>query len=339
MKIKGIWLFAPVFLLLLLAGTILAFGLPLGESLRLLFDGALGDRFGLHRTLLKATPLIFVAVGMVIAWRAGMFNIGGEGQLLAGVCAGVGAAHLFSGLNSVLLSALILVVCVVAGALYAGIAAWLYAVRGVNVVISTILLNFLTVHLASYLVRGPLQEPSGALPQTTPIGADAMFAQLDSQTGLHAGVFLVPVVCLAVWLWLQRTRSGFRLRLTGANPWAARAARVPVVRVQVSALVWSGALCGLAGGVELLGVSGYLFDKFSPGWGFLGIPVALLGGLHPLGVLLSGLYFGALFAGSRNLEAFGAAGSPLVFAIQGAAVLGFAAFQEFSRRRAARSAA
>src|SRR6185436_13837718 len=99
-------------------------------------------------------------------------------------------------------------------------------------------------------------------------------------------------------------------------------------------MLWSGALCGLAGGVEYAGVSGYLFDGFSPGWGFLGIPVALLGGLHPLGVVFSGLYFGALFAGSKNLEAFGSASSSLVFLMQGVAVLAFVGLQQLSRKRA-----
>jgi simple sugar transport system permease protein len=332
------WLIVPLGLLAILVLTLFAFQLPVGESLKLLFEGAFADKYGVHRTILKSVPLILVALGIVVAWRAGVFNIGGEGQLLVGVSAGAAVAHIFAG-QGWFFQVFILVVCMLAAGAYAGIAAWLYAARGVNVVISTILLNFVAIYLVNYLVRGPLQEPTKAIPQTATLAPAAMFPVLDRQTGLHAGIFVVPIAALLVWLWIQKSPSGFRLRLVGQNPNAARAARIPVTRVSVMALVWSGALCGLAGGIEYLGVSGYLFDKFSPGWGFLGIPVALLGGLNPFGVVLSGLYFGALFAGSRNLEAFGSASSSLVFAMQGAAVLGFVALSEYVRARSIRGAA
>jgi len=322
---KAFWLILPLGLVLILAITIFAFGLPFGESMQLLFEGSLADKFGIHRTLLKATPLILVALGTIVAWRAGMFNIGGEGQLIFGVCCGGAVASVGSSLPAIVLTPSILILCAVGGALYAGIAGWLYTSRGVNVVISTILLNFVAIHFLSYLVRGPLQATGGAIPQSEPLQKSVRFAILDGQTALHSGVLLVPLTAVAVWLWLSTTRSGFQLRLVGQNFFAARAARLPVARIQVVALMASGAMCGLAGGIEYLGNSGILFDDFSPGWGFLGIPVALLAGLNPLGAIASGLFFGALFAGSKNLEAFGEAGSALVFAMQGAAVLAFVA--------------
>lgn len=327
---KTFWLLVPVGLVLILAITIVAFGLPFGESMQLLFEGSLADKFGLHRTLLKATPLIMVALGTVVAWRAGMFNIGGEGQLVFGVCCGGAAAALGASLPAVVQTPTILIVCAAGGAAYAGIAGWLYAARGVNVVISTILLNFVAIHFLSYLVRGPLQAAGGAIPQSEPLEKSVRFAILDGQTALHAGILIVPFAAIAVWLWLSMTRSGFKLRLVGQNPFAARAARLPVAKIQVVSLMVSGALCGLAGGIEYLGSNGILFDDFSPGWGFLGIPVALLAGLSPLGAIASGLFFGALFAGSKNLEAFGDAGSALVFAMQGAAVLAFVALSRLA---------
>jgi len=322
---RSFWLLLPIGLILILAITIIAFGLPFGESMQLLFEGSLADKFGLHRTLLKATPLIMVALGTIVAWRAGMFNIGGEGQLIFGVCCGGAAAALGSSLPAIVQTPAIIIVCAAGGAAYAGIAGWLYAARGVNVVISTILLNLVAIHLMSYLVRGPLQAAGGAIPQSEPLEKSVRFAVMDGQTALHSGVLIVPLAALAVWIWLSLTRSGLKLRLVGQNPFAARAARLPVAKIQVMSLMASGALCGLAGGIEYLGSNGILFDDFSPGWGFLGIPVALLAGLNPLGAIVSGLFFGALFAGSKNLEAFGAAGSALVFAMQGAAVLAFVA--------------
>jgi simple sugar transport system permease protein len=322
-------------LVLILALTILAFGLPLGESMSLLYEGAFADKFGIHRTILKSVPLIMVALGTIVAWKAGMFNIGGEGQLIFGVCCGGTVASISSALPPGLQTPLILLFCAVGGGLYAGLAGWLYAARGVNVVISTILLNFVALHLLNYLVRGPLQAKQGIIPQSEPLDKAVRFDILDPQTALHSGIYLVPIAAIAVWIWLQYTKSGFRLRLTGVNPNAARAARIPVTRTQVTALIVSGALCGLAGGIEYLGSSGILFDDFSPGWGFLGIPVALLAGLNPLGAIVSGLYFGALFAGSKNLEAFGSTGSALVFAMQGAAVLAFVAISRFRVRQEA----
>lgn len=319
----------PTGLLLVVGLALIAFRLPLADSLRLLYEGAFADKFGIHRTIIKSVPLILTGLGIVISWRAGVFNIGGEGQLLVGVCAGAVAASWTGSLVVILLA------CIVGGAFYASIAGWLYVKRGVNVVISTILLNFVAIQLVNYLVRGPLQESTHSIPQTTALPTSAMFRILDPQTTLHAGIFLAPIAALCIWLWLQKTPSGFRLRLTGANSMAARAARIPVPRVQFWALVLSGAVCGLAGGVQYVGVSGYLNDQFSPGWGLLGIPVALLGGLHPLGVMASGLYFGALLAGSKNLEAFGAASSSLVFAMQGITVLAFVGLQEYSKRKVA----
>ncbi|MDQ2986164.1 MAG: ABC transporter permease [Armatimonadota bacterium] len=327
---KGFWLLLPAALLAILALTIVAFGLPLGESMTLLFEGALADKFGIHRTILKSAPLIMVALGTIIAWRAGMFNIGGEGQLIFGVCTGGSIAALCASLPASVQTPLILVACGVGGAGYAGIAGWLYAARGVNVVISTILLNFVAVHFLSYLVRGPLQTASGTIPQSEPLEKSVRFAVIDGQTALHAGVILVPIAAVLTWIWLMRSTYGFKIRLVGQNPNAARAARLPVGRIQVVSLMVSGALCGLAGGIEYLGSNGILFDDFSPGWGFMGIPVALLAGLHPIGAIASGLYFGALFAGSKNLEAFGSTGSALVFAMQGAAVLAFAALSRFA---------
>lgn len=332
---RSFWLLLPVGLVAILALTILAFGLPLGESMSLLFEGAFADKFGIHRTILKSLPLIMVALGTIVAWKAGMFNIGGEGQLIFGVCCGGTFAALAAGFPAVIQTPLILLFCAIGGGLYAGIAGWLYAARGVNVVISTILLNFVALHLLNYVVRGPLQASQGVIPQSEPLDKAVRFAIIDPQTAMHTGVYLVPIAAVAVWLWLQHTKSGFRLRLTGVNPSAARSARIPVTRVQVAALMISGALCGLAGGIEYLGSSGILFDDFSPGWGFLGIPVALLAGLNPIGALASGLYFGALFAGSKNLEAFGSTGSALVFAMQGAAVLAFVAISRFRIRQEA----
>ncbi len=310
--------------------TLLVFGLPVGESLQLLFEGSLADASGLSRTIVKATPLLITGLGMVVAWRAGMYNVGGEGQLIVGALCGAAIAK--SGVaQGIALNILILVGGIAGGAAYAALAGWLQVARGVQAVISTILLNFVALQVLAWAVAGPLRRPDG-LPQTAPLPENAMLLRFDRQLDLHSGVLYALLACGLVWVYLYLTVGGFRLRVVGANPAVARANRVPAERVAILSMALSGGLCGLAGGVEYTGITGVLGVGFPQGWGFLAIPVALLGGLHPIGVLFSALYFGALFAGSENLGRFTSGGSTLVFVIQAVAVLVFVGISTMKRR-------
>jgi simple sugar transport system permease protein len=160
-----------------------------------------------------------------------------------------------------------------------------------------------------------------------------MLPRLDRQTDLHAGIFIAILAVVAIYVFLYLTKAGFRTRLVGEGERAARANGIPPDPVKVWAMAISGGLCGLAGGVEYLGISGQLGTSSAQGWGFLAIPVALLGGLHPFGVALAALYFGALFAGSRNLAGFTTQGTTLVYIIQAAAVLGLIALGALRYRR------
>lgn len=312
-------------LMLLLVATLAIFRLPVVQSLQLLAVGAAGDKFGLSRTAIKATPLLLSGLGMVVAWRGGMYNIGGEGQFLVGGLGGALIARLLTKLlwmPAPAITITLLVGSVLGGALWASIAGWLFARRGVEVVISTILLNFVAVQLLGWAVSGPLQESKGQLPLTDPLPDPVMLYRPDRQMDLHLGVLIALLAAVAVYFLLYRTVFGFRIRLVGANARAARANRIDVVRVQLRTLALSGALCGLAGGVEYTGIAGQLGTGFSQGWGFLAIPVALLGGLDPLWTVASAVFFGAVFAGSENLSRFTTAGATLLYVVQGAAVLG-----------------
>lgn len=328
----------PFGLFFVLVLTIALFGLPVTESLRLVAEGAFGDRFGLARTFVKATPLLLAGLGIVIAWRAGMYNIGGEGQFVVGGLAGALAAKLLIGTSVALpvIGLAILLASMAGGAAWASLAGWLYARRGVEVVISTILLNFVALQLLNWAVEGPLKEGTGRLPLTDPLPTGAMLPRFDAQTDLHAGVFLALLAAAVVYAILHRTQFGFRLRLVGANPNAARSARIDPKAVQLRAMALSGCLCGLAGGVEYLGVAGQLGSTFAQGWGFLAIPVALLSGLQPLIMPVSALLFGALFAGTEHLGRFTSAGATLLYVVQGASVLGFVALKAASERRTLR---
>lgn len=327
---RKVWLalLTALGLIVLLCLTLALFGLPVMSSLQVMAAGAFGDKFGLSRTAVKMTPLLLAGLGMVVAWRSGMYNIGGEGQFLMGGLGGAVAAKLFMGTGDVspwIQTPVLLAASVAGGALWASLAAWLFVKRGVEVVISTILLNFVAVQLLGWAVEGPLQESKGRLPQSELLPEAVQLWRPDRQLDLHTGVLLALLAAVLIYILLFKTVFGFRLRLVGANARVARANRIPVAASQFQALALSGALCGLAGGVEFTGMAGQVGADFAQGWGFLAIPVALLGGLHPLGTVLSALFFGAVFAGSEHLSRFTVSGATLLYVVQGAAVLAFIA--------------
>ena len=306
-----------------MALTLAAFGLNVPESMGYLWRGATGDSISIGRTLVKATPLALAGLGIVVAWRAGMYNIGGEGQYVFGGIGGAVCAKILAGIVPGLLSPLIIVFGTLAGALVGALAGWLHVKRGVQVVISTILMNFLALLTLEWLLRGPLQESKKQIFVTETLPNSVMLMRFDRQSDLHVGVFLAVVMVVVVWVYLWFTPAGFHLRVVGESPSAARANKIDVGKKQILAMAMSGGLCGLAGAVDYVGLTGRLADGFSQNWGFIAIPVALLGGLNPWGVLASSLYFGGLFAGSDVLKRFTPIGNSLVPAVQGVAVLAF----------------
>jgi simple sugar transport system permease protein len=222
----------------------------------------------------------------------------------------------------------------VAGALWAGLAAALKLWREVPEVISTIMLNFLALRLVSYAVTGPLQEPERLAPQTALIDTAARLARLGEGTRLHAGLYLALLAALAVFVLLYFTVTGFRIRAVGLNPIAAAAARIPVARTTAVAFLASGALAGLAGAVELSGVNHRIYEGSTPGYGYTAIAVALLGRLHPFGVLLAGLFFGAMAAGAGEMQRSAGVSAVLVYVIQAITIFLVIGFPRFTGRPA-----
>ena len=278
-------------------------------------------------TLVRAIPLALIGVGISIAFRAGVFNIGGEGQLLLGaVAATIVGLHLDT--SGLIMVPAVLVAAAVGGAAWAGIAAFLRARFGVLEVISTIMLNFIAANLVSYLVRGPLQEPTRVYPQTEIIATAARLPRLWPATRLHAGIVLALVVALAAWWLIARTAPGFRLRAAGASATAATVAgRIDVKRVSVVALMVSGALAGLAGGIEVSGVTYAMYENLSPGYGFSAIAVAILARLHPGRVLLAALLFAILETGALGMQRDAGVPSVLALALEAGIILVVVAFQ------------
>ncbi|MCC7229604.1 MAG: ABC transporter permease, partial [Fimbriimonadaceae bacterium] len=278
-------------------------------------------------------PLTLCGLGVVVAWRSGLYNIGGEGQFIMGaLLSGIWAKWLVGPSWGLMGIAALILASFIGGALWSSVAAWLYIKRGVEAVISTLLLNFIAIHFLDFAVSGPLQEARRQVPQSDALVNGLMLAKFNPRSDLHVGVLVAVAVAMATYVYLLKTKDGFRLRVVGENPRVARANRYPTSSIQFRAMLLSGGLCGLAGGVEFLGVTGYLGKGFPQQWGFLAIPVALLAGLHPLWVLVSALYFGALFAGTQNLASFTPAGTSLVYLIQGSAVLGLVGLWFWTKR-------
>lgn len=314
----------------------LLFGVPIGEGSKLLLEGAFGDSVAVSQSLVRATPILLTAIGITIAWRAGAFNIGGEGQLLVGAlfAAGLGKFLLNSNLGF-LGCILMMIAAAVGGAIWSGIAAVLYLKRGVDLVISTILLNFIGDKLLMFFVEGPLRKSGQTAPLTDQLPDSLMLPKFSRQSDLHLGIFIALCVALFAGYWLFRTKPGYFSRIVGANPRFARSNRIDAEQVKFRSMLLSGAVCGLAGGIQYLGINGQLASSFSQQYGFLGIPVALVGVLNPFAVIPSAVLFGGLFAATSNLSRFGGIGSYFVYVIQAATVLGLLIFRSANDRRIA----
>lgn len=274
------------------------------EALNAFWEGAFGSGYAfLSATLVRTTPLLFVGLAVAIAFRAGILNIGAEGQLLAGAT----AATAFALATATWPRALVVPGMVVAGAIgggaWAGIAALLRRRFGVLEVISTILLNFVALHLVGWMIRGPLQEPTGAYPQSATLEFSGRWPLLLPGHRLHLGFVLGVLLAIILWWTLARTASGFRMRAVGAGrPAAESAGGVDAERTLFGVFLLSGACAGLAGASEVGGVTWALYEGLSPGYGYTAIAVALLARLEPRWVALSALLFGALEAGAAAMQ-------------------------------------
>jgi simple sugar transport system permease protein len=300
---------------LLLAALAWAAGSSPLAALQALGGAAFGDAYAVHSvTLVRWAPLALAGLAAAVAFQAGVWNIGVEGQLLAGAVAAFAAAQAAGPVAGLAAGA-------AAGAAYAGLAAVWMTRFAAPVVIVTLMLNFIAELFLSLLVNGPLQEPTHIYPQSAPLMAAARLPVWPG-TRLHLGVALAALALTAGWVVLYRTVAGFRLRLAGAGPRAAAfAGGLDVGRVRAAALVASGALAGLAGAGELLGVTGVLYERFSPGYGFTAIAVALAAALHPLGIFVSALFFAALEAGAAGLQRDAGIPAGMTFVLEGAAVI------------------
>ena len=343
------------------------------EAYGAMFSGAFANKNGLADTLVKAIPLLLVALGIVIAFRASVINIGAEGQLIVGALL---ATFLAIQMGESLPGWLVMVICLAAGtiigAIWAGIPGYLKARLNVNEILSTIMMNQIAIQIGFYLLRGPMIDPkeveagtniphSARLPKPTdfPRFTDIakalgftdsakdleltgfnkeLYGLLVEPTRLHIGLIIAVIMAILVYIFLWRTTIGYRIRAVGLNPNASRYAGINVPRTTVLSMALSGAFAGLAGAVEILGLHHRMFEPLavSAGYGFSGIVVALFGKLHPLGAIPSAVLFGGLLVGGDKMQRAVQVPQVLITALLGLIVLFVVSADIWSRQRATR---
>jgi ABC-type uncharacterized transport system permease subunit len=305
-------------------------------------NAAFGNAFSLSTTIGKALPRLLAALGIALALRAGLWNIGAEGQIYVGAIAAAAVTLWAPGLGALGI-VLAILASAAAGAMWGAVPGVLRAGRGVSEVITSLMLVYVAIQLANYLVEGPWLVEGSTFPASTPVPADERLPIVWPGTLLNASVFVALAGIVVMWVLVHRSTFGLRLRALGGSERAARFAGVRVGTTIVAAMAISGAFAGVAGSVEVLGVRGRLIEGFSPGYGFEAIAIALLGRLHPAGILGAALLFGALDAGGAGLQT-AARGAPaaIVQVAEGLAVvfvlIGLGVQELLARRQRARAA-
>lgn len=295
------------------------------DSYFALVRGAFGSTYSLTQILVKATPLLLVGLGIVIAFRGGVINIGGEGQIIVGALAATAVA-LYMPLPGLIVLPLALLGGVIGGALWGGIPGVLKARLGVNEILSTVMMNQIAFQLSNFLLRGPMIDPEEIargtrIAQSAELPREVWLIRLVPSTLLHGGAILAVVMAILVYIFLWRTIIGYRIRAVGFNPDASRYAGMRVPVYQSLALILGGAFAGLAGAVEVLGVQHRMLENLSGGYGFSGIVAALFGKLHPLGLIPASILFGALLVGADSMQRAVQVPSAFIDALLGLVVL------------------
>ena len=302
--------------------------------------GAAGSVSGITQSLVKATPLLLVGLGICIAFRANVINIGGEGQIIVGALLATWFPLTFHQWPGWLLIPSTLLVGFIGGAAWGFVPGILKARLHVNEILSTIMMNSIAQQLMNMLLHGPLMDPSGIaagtfLAQSARLPQQVWLPRLVPQTLLHAGAILAVILAVLVYFFLWRTTIGYRIRAVGLNPNAARYAGINVPFYQALSMTLAGGFAGIAGAIEVIGVQHRLLDGVTSGYGFTGIVAALLGGLHPLGLIPASILFGGLLVGAGQMQRAVQVPSSLITGILGLVVLFVSGSALWSRRWAA----
>lgn len=322
---------AIVLAFVLAAFAMLIAGVSPLDGFEALFLGSLGGRNQIAETLVQTTALLFPALGIAIAFRAGLFNIGAEGQLLiGGLCAGGLGAYLVA--PTPLALAALLAAGIIGGAIWGGIAGVLRAYLHANEIISTLMLNFIALSLTSYLVSGPLKPAQNSGAQTALLPVTSWLPSLLPGTRLSIALVIAIALAIALLWLLSRTTFGFELRASGEAPEAARRGGINMRRMTWIALTLSGAIAGLGGASIVTGVLHRFNTQLSPGYGYTAIAVALVGDLNPLWICVAAFGFGILEAGGLAMQALADVPKDAIHVIEGLIVIVLAARRYIATR-------
>jgi simple sugar transport system permease protein len=335
----------PLFatLVALLVGAIMLIILDVNPivAYRALIDGAFGSTNAVAETLVKATPLLLVGIGICIAYRGNVINIGGEGQMIVGAIAATWFGLRYTDLPGWLMIILAMMIAALAGSIWGGIPGALKAYFNVNEILSTVMMNAIAVQLLNYVLTGPMIDPvqsekASQIPQTARL-VEAYRLPRWVPTRLHLGALIAVVLAVLVYILLWRTTLGYRIRAVGQNKYASRYAGIKVNRYIIIALMLSGALAGLAGATQVYGVNFRLItDGSTSGFtgraGYNGIVAALFGSLHPLLTIPASVLFGGLLVGANTMQRVTQVPSTLITALNGLVVV-FVVSSEIWRKK------
>lgn len=321
---------------LFLGGIIIALlGINPLEAYAALWNGAFGSSKNLAETLSRTTPIIFTGLAVAVPFHAGLFNIGAEGQMLVGGLVAGWIGFAFTDLPRIVHVPMALVGAMLAGGIWGGIPGILKAKIGVHEVINTIMMNFIAFGVTAYAVIGPLRA-AGQIPKTPNVSESARLLPITTLGRLNSGLYVAILALVVTYLVLSKTVWGYELRASGKNRNAAETAGISVANYIFGVMVAGGLLAGLAGAERVLGFHRSFIHGFSPGFGFEGIAVALLGRNHPLGVFLAALLFGALSRGGLFMDLLAGVPSDLVVVIQAIVIFFIAVLTEIIGRLAKR---
>ena len=329
---------ASAFLLSLLVGSLFLSinGYNPLVAFREIFTGAFGNRYALAETLVKTTPLIFTGLSVAVAAQAGLFNIGAEGQLLVGALAAAMVASFELGLPAVVHATLALLAAAVFGGLWGGIAGFIKQRFGAHEVIVTIMMNYIAFLFTSYLVNYPWKA-EGMVPQTNPVVASAALPNIIRGSQLSVGLFVAIAVVVVISILFKSTILGYEMKAVGYNPQASATGGIRTALMGTLSMILAGAVAGIGGGVEILGVHGRFIQGFSPGFGYDGVAVSVLVNSNPALVPISSVLFGILRAGGAYLERNTKIPGDFTTVIQGLVIFFVAApriFEALLKRRA-----
>jgi ABC-type uncharacterized transport system permease subunit len=337
------WLRAATPILLAFAGSFVIGGIMIAisgdnpfQAYGAILKGAVGDSYNIAATLSKALPIVGAGICAALAFKAGLLNIGGEGQIVLGGLGAILVALYFPTPGFLALS-LALLAALLAGGVWALMTGWFETQFRVPILVSSLLLNFLATGFVSYMVNFPLLEPGGARSQSAMINEASRLPRLFAGTQLSAGLFLIIAIVILATFVLRRTSDGYELRLFGANPAFAEASGINPVRLTLITMFFSGAVAGITGAIQVLGVHYRLIDGalVGPGFAWTGVMAAILANNNPIGVVVAGLFFAAVQTGAAGMERATSVPAELSFVVQAIMILFIASREALHGQRRA----